>query len=125
MASSVSSVHSCSLYRRHASSTFTHTMQQRRLPFYQVASVRVQPAALSSSSVQGFGSPVAIEKKESSDLFAVRHLTGHVTKAEGLRFAVVVARFNEIVTRPLLEGALNTFKKYSVKEEDVDVSRTE
>lgn len=32
-----------------------------------------------------------------------------------------MARFNEIVTRPLLEGALDTFKKYSVKEEDIDV----
>lgn len=52
---------------------------------------------------------------------AVRHLTGSVIAAEGLRFAVVVARFNEIVTRPLLEGALDTFRKYSVKEEDVDV----
>lgn len=34
----------------------------------------------------------------------------------------VVARFNEIVTRPLLEGALDAFKKYAVKEEDIDVS---
>lgn len=34
----------------------------------------------------------------------------------------VVARFNEIVTRQLLEGALETFKRYSVKEEDIDVS---
>lgn len=34
----------------------------------------------------------------------------------------VVARFNEIITKPLLEGALDTFKKYSVKEEDIDVS---
>ncbi|KAJ0092455.1 hypothetical protein Patl1_27120 [Pistacia atlantica] len=33
----------------------------------------------------------------------------------------VVARFNEIVTKPLLEGALETFRKYSVKEEDIDV----
>ncbi|PIN13180.1 6,7-dimethyl-8-ribityllumazine synthase [Handroanthus impetiginosus] len=33
----------------------------------------------------------------------------------------VVARFNEIVTKHLLEGALDTFKKYSVKEEDIDV----
>lgn len=32
-----------------------------------------------------------------------------------------MARFNEIVTRPLLEGALDTFKKYSVKEEDIEV----
>ena len=34
----------------------------------------------------------------------------------------VVARFNEVVTRLLLEGALETFKRYSVKEEDIDVS---
>lgn len=34
----------------------------------------------------------------------------------------MVARFNEIITRPLLEGALDTFKKYSIKEEDIDVS---
>lgn len=33
----------------------------------------------------------------------------------------VVARFNEIVTKSLLEGALETFRKYSVKEEDIDV----
>lgn len=35
----------------------------------------------------------------------------------------VVARFNEIVTNLLLEGALRTFKSYSVKEEDIDVSQ--
>ena len=34
----------------------------------------------------------------------------------------VVARFNEVVTRLLLEGALETFKRYPVKEEDIDVS---
>lgn len=39
-------------------------------------------------------------------------------------FVKVVARFNEIVTKLLLEGALDTFKKYSVKEEDIDVSET-
>ncbi|KAB1218192.1 Glucose-1-phosphate adenylyltransferase small subunit 1, chloroplastic [Morella rubra] len=33
----------------------------------------------------------------------------------------VVARFNEIVTKQLLEGALATFKNYSVQDEDVDV----
>lgn len=32
----------------------------------------------------------------------------------------VVARFNEFVTRRLMEGALDTFKKYSVTE-DIDV----
>ena len=33
----------------------------------------------------------------------------------------VVARFNEIITKQLLEGALSTFKNYSVSEENVDV----
>ncbi|KAH0453013.1 hypothetical protein IEQ34_017337 [Dendrobium chrysotoxum] len=50
-----------------------------------------------------------------------RHLVGSVTNTKGLRFAVVVARFNEIITNSLLEGALQTFKQYSVKEEDVTV----
>ncbi|KAK4421915.1 6,7-dimethyl-8-ribityllumazine synthase, chloroplastic [Sesamum alatum] len=61
------------------------------------------------------------KKEFFSQTFAVRQLTGSLTSAEGLRFAIVVARFNEIITRPLLEGALDTFKKYSVKEEDIDV----
>ncbi|KAI7735166.1 hypothetical protein M8C21_025143, partial [Ambrosia artemisiifolia] len=63
-----------------------------------------------------------VEKKKSSfQKQAVREITGFVTKAEGFRFAIVVAKFNEIVTRPLLEGAMDTFKKYSVREEDIDV----
>ncbi|KAL3533370.1 hypothetical protein ACH5RR_006891 [Cinchona calisaya] len=56
-----------------------------------------------------------------SQTSAVRQITGSLTCAEGLRFAIVVARFNEIVTKPLLEGALDTFKRYLVKEEDIDV----
>ncbi|KAI3459887.1 hypothetical protein Pfo_016550 [Paulownia fortunei] len=82
---------------------------------------------LSSSPLQqlhqGFGFWVEKpRKKESfSQTLAVRQLTGSLTSAEGLRFAIVVARFNEIITKPLLEGSLDTFKKYSVKEEDIDV----
>ncbi|EPS74613.1 6,7-dimethyl-8-ribityllumazine synthase, partial [Genlisea aurea] len=52
---------------------------------------------------------------------AVRQLAGSLTAAEGMRFAIVVARFNEFITEPLLKGALATFKQYSVKEEDIDV----
>ncbi|KAB2088270.1 hypothetical protein ERO13_A04G135700v2 [Gossypium hirsutum] len=74
----------------------------------------------SSFQFQGF----VVDRKQSSSSMqtaAVRHLVGSVTKTQGLRFAVVVARFNEIVTRQLLEGALDTFRKYSVNEEDIDV----
>ncbi|KAE9603302.1 hypothetical protein Lal_00008295 [Lupinus albus] len=52
---------------------------------------------------------------------AVKHMTGSVTRTQGLRFAVVVARFNEFITKQLLEGALGTFKNYSVQDEDIDV----
>ncbi|BBN08048.1 6,7-dimethyl-8-ribityllumazine synthase [Marchantia polymorpha subsp. ruderalis] len=52
---------------------------------------------------------------------AVRELTGDILKGKGLRIAVVAARFNELITRPLLAGALETFAKYGVRDEDVDV----
>ncbi|XP_022887514.1 6,7-dimethyl-8-ribityllumazine synthase, chloroplastic [Olea europaea var. sylvestris] len=85
---------------------------------------KIDGTSLSSSSSQlGFG--FSIERKTGKDrnaqMLAVRQLTGSITAAEGLRFAIVVARFNEIITKLLLEGALDTFKKYSVKEEDIDV----
>ncbi|PIA49963.1 hypothetical protein AQUCO_01300599v1 [Aquilegia coerulea] len=62
-----------------------------------------------------------IGRRNDGSVTAVRHLVGSVTKTEGLRFAIVVARFNEVVTRLLLEGALETFRRYSVREEDIDV----
>lgn len=36
-------------------------------------------------------------------------------------YAVVVARFNDLVTRRLLEGALDTFRRHGVKEQNVTV----
>jgi 6,7-dimethyl-8-ribityllumazine synthase len=42
-------------------------------------------------------------------------------KDEGLRFGVLVGRFNEIITRPLLVGVLEAFHRYQVWEEDIDV----
>ncbi|KAK7281321.1 hypothetical protein RIF29_09191 [Crotalaria pallida] len=67
---------------------------------------------------------VAVQSKGRSSFAqtaAVKHLTGSVTRTQGLRFAVVVARFNEFITKQLLEGALGTFKNYSVQDEDIDV----
>ncbi|XP_030940271.1 6,7-dimethyl-8-ribityllumazine synthase, chloroplastic-like [Quercus lobata] len=52
---------------------------------------------------------------------AVRNLMGSVTNTQALRCAVVVARFNEIITKRLLEGALSTFNHYSVLEDNIDV----
>ncbi|WOL02406.1 6,7-dimethyl-8-ribityllumazine synthase, chloroplastic [Canna indica] len=50
-----------------------------------------------------------------------KHLMGSLTKTDGLKFAVVVARFNEVVTNLLLEGALETFRRYSVDNDDITV----
>lgn len=41
--------------------------------------------------------------------------------AGGLRFGVVVARFNDLVTKPLLEGVLEGFERHGTPREDVEV----
>ncbi len=41
---------------------------------------------------------------------------------QGLRFGVVVGRFNEFITGRLLEGAQDALRRHGVAEEDVDVS---
>ena len=41
---------------------------------------------------------------------------------KGLRVAVVVARFNEFVTRRLLEGATDTLSRHGVNDEDIVLS---
>ncbi|KAL9380231.1 hypothetical protein Peur_025888 [Populus x canadensis] len=98
-----------------------HHQNRSFSPLYQ----KPTQLSFSSSPSIGFGTTsIGFERKERSSIVetaAVRHLEGSVTKTEGFRFALVVARFNEIITRPLLEGAVATFKKYSVKEEDIDV----
>jgi len=40
---------------------------------------------------------------------------------KGLKFGVVVSRFNELITRRLLEGALDVLRRHGVKDDDVDV----
>ena len=41
---------------------------------------------------------------------------------EGLRFALVVSRFNEFISRKLLEGALDALGRHGVSPDDVDVA---
>jgi 6,7-dimethyl-8-ribityllumazine synthase len=43
---------------------------------------------------------------------------------EGLRFGVVVSRFNDFITTKLLEGAQDTLSRHGVKEEDIDIAWT-
>jgi 6,7-dimethyl-8-ribityllumazine synthase len=41
---------------------------------------------------------------------------------QGLRVAVVVARFNEFVTRRLLDGAVETLQRNGVRDQDISVA---
>jgi 6,7-dimethyl-8-ribityllumazine synthase len=45
-------------------------------------------------------------------------------EARGRRFAIAVSRFNEVITRPLLDGALAAFRRHGVSEEDIEVAWT-
>lgn len=42
--------------------------------------------------------------------------------ASDLKFAIVIARFNDLVTKLLLEGALEAFDRHGGDREEVDVS---
>ena len=42
-------------------------------------------------------------------------------KADGKRFCILVSRFNEFITKRLLEGALDCIHRHGGKEKDVDV----
>ena len=46
---------------------------------------------------------------------------GNVT-GRGLKFAIVVARFNEFITSKLLGGALDTLKRHETPEENITVA---
>ena len=48
-------------------------------------------------------------------------IEGNVS-AEGLKFGIAVARFNEFITSNLLGGALDTLKRHGGNEDDIDVA---
>jgi 6,7-dimethyl-8-ribityllumazine synthase len=42
-------------------------------------------------------------------------------KAKGLRFAIVASRFNELVSKRLIEGAVDCLTRHEVSPDDIDV----
>ena len=42
--------------------------------------------------------------------------------SKGKRFAIVVARFNSLITKQLLEGALDCLKRHGAAEKDIEVA---
>lgn len=51
------------------------------------------------------------------------HIIEGKPRGKGMRFALVVSRFNSYVTDKLLEGALQAMKKCGVEEEDLEIVR--
>ena len=45
-----------------------------------------------------------------------------VLLGEGLKFGVVVSRFNEFITKKILEGAQDALIRHGVNQEDIDVA---
>lgn len=43
---------------------------------------------------------------------------------DGLKFGIVVSRFNEFITSKLLDGAQDALTRHNVKEDDIDVAWT-
>src|ERR1700704_2935926 len=43
-------------------------------------------------------------------------------RADGKRFAIVVSRFNELITKRLLSGAREGFRQLSIPEEAIDLA---
>ena len=52
-----------------------------------------------------------------------KHFEGKLL-GEGLRFGLVVSRFNEFISKKLLEGAQDALLRHGVKEEDIDIAWT-
>jgi len=50
------------------------------------------------------------------------HLEGNLLSAEG-NFAIVVSRWNELVTNRLLSGAIDTFRRHGVGDDRITVVR--
>ncbi len=51
----------------------------------------------------------------------MRHIMEGQLQAQGLKFALVVSRFNSLVTDKLLEGALDCLRRHGAREEDITV----
>jgi len=42
--------------------------------------------------------------------------------SEGLKYGIVISRFNEFITSKLLSGALDALKRHGARDEDVDIA---
>ena len=50
----------------------------------------------------------------------MKNIEGNLT-GKGLKFAIIVSRFNDFITQKLLDGALDALKRHEVNDEDIDI----
>jgi 6,7-dimethyl-8-ribityllumazine synthase len=51
----------------------------------------------------------------------MKQYEGHLV-SQGLKYGIVVGRFNEFITGKLLSGALDAFKRHGASEDDIDIA---
>ena len=51
----------------------------------------------------------------------VNTFEGNLWASESDRFCIIISRFNDFIGKKLLDGAIDTFKRLNVKEENIDV----
>ena len=51
----------------------------------------------------------------------VNTFEGNLYAADNDRFCIVISRFNDFIGNKLLDGAIDTFKRLNVKDENIDV----
>ncbi len=54
----------------------------------------------------------------------VNTFEGNLYASDNDRFCIVIGRFNDFIGNKLLQGAIDTFKRLNVKEENIDVVYT-
>ena len=54
----------------------------------------------------------------------VNTIEGKLYASESDKFCIVISRFNDFIGKKLLDGAIDTFKRLNVKEENIDVIYT-
>ncbi|GKB70978.1 phospholipase-like protein [Tanacetum coccineum] len=106
---------SCSFRRAAATSNTATAMGMAR-------SIRLEMAFAMLAGYFPTGCYCLLDKHVSVYFYVVREFEGfRVDKGFHVDNVECGSKFNEIGTRPLLNDALDTFDKYSVREEDIDV----
>ncbi|MEW5302670.1 MAG: hypothetical protein WDW36_005431 [Sanguina aurantia] len=66
--------------------------------------------------------PFAQQRRSIVVAAAVEEHHGHVLATPGTKYAIVVSRFNSLITKGLMEGAVEAFQKHGVAASDIDVA---